>query len=221
VDELLPLSAYHRHSDELLEQGIRWGGAVSALLGGAAFLLSRSDQLGVGVVLGSVLAGVGSYAAWVVFWGGSMKRLHRWQATRVYEEESRIAPNAPAGPSTFRLPMCVDLSSRSKPTGGTLFVSPDRFVFVPNRDQKGAPTVTIQSTDVRIEVREWLDAPRAMRGLRHRHSQLDIVGPGGTHSFLTLQTETVADELRRLLPSAGGLRSAIEAGSEEPGGRSV
>lgn len=218
MDELLPLSAYHRHSDESLEQGIRWGGAGSALLGCAAFLISRADQFGVGTVLGSVLAGVGVYVVWAVVWGGSMKRLHRWQVTRVYEEESRIAPDAPAGPNTLRLPMCADLSSRPKPTGGTLFVSPDRFVFVPNRDQKGAPTVTIATTDVRLEVREWPDAPRGMRGLKHRHSLLDVIGPGGTHTFLTLQAETVANELRHLLPGAGA-RSAIEAGSEEPGGR--
>ena len=214
MDELLPLSAYHRQSDELLDRQTRWGSLIAAAMTAGAFLLYRSDPLSLGVVLGSVGAGIAAYVVWVVFWGGTMKRLHRWQATRVYEEESRIAPKAPDGSYSLRLPMCADLSSRSKATGGTLFVSPDRLTFVPNRDKKGAPSVTIPTADVTVEVREWLDAPRALRRLRHRHSILDVIGPDERHSFLTVEAQAVADALRYVLP---GVResSSIRAEDDE------
>lgn len=215
MDELLPLSVYHRHSDELLDGASRRGGVMTGLICAVAFYLFRPDLFGLEVVVGSIAAGVFGYVATRVVWGGTMKRLHRWQATRVYEEEAKIAPDPPEGSWSLRLPMCADLSSRSKATGGTLFVSPDRLTFVPNRDQKGAPTLTIPTSDVRIEVREWLDGPRELRRLEHRHRILDVVGPQGTYSFLTLGAEVAADELRRLLPAPGGSRSVLEAGTDE------
>lgn len=220
IDELLPLSAYHRQSDEMVGRLAHQGGIVVSLFVGVAAFLTRFDGMGLGAGPMSVLAALGGYLVWVGVWGGSMKRLHRGRIARVYEEEARICPEPPPGDYRFRLPMCADISSARRAIGGTLFVASDHCAFVPNSDQRGAHSVFIPFEGASIQVREWVDAPRATRGLAHRHRQLDLVSADGTHSFIAVGAEHVAEQLRLLLPSGDGRAGRLEPGQvSSPGSR--